>query len=71
MLPEKDSNASPAQKGKGCLSLEHQDFWAMVLSLSLTWSNYTNCAKILLTGITDGTDGDFKDLKVQKMGYNT
>ena len=43
----------------------------MVLSPSLTWSNYTNCAKILLTGITDGTDGDFKDLKVKKMGYNT
>ena len=71
MLPEKGSHSSPARKGKGCLSLEHQDFWIMVLSPSLTWSNYTNCTKILLTGITDGTDGDFKDLKVKKMGYNT
>lgn len=33
MLPEGDSNPEPAPKGKGCLSLEHQGFWAVVLSL--------------------------------------
>lgn len=33
---------------------------------ALTQSNYTHWAKIRLAGNTDGTDIDFKDLKVQK-----